>query len=495
MNLPAHLTTTGSSYPADSPSPADSSSPAGRYLDDCRALLDAVARAGIEVADLHGVRESLDALTVSADGGRAERAGVTVTTRLRVWLDGRQATVLLADPAAADPEETAALARALARRATAAPGTASPAVVDGAPTVTDGVPAVTDGVTTVTDGVTTGLLPGPAGTEAPLPAQDRLAPLVRTLAARRSGPAALGTEHVRTHRCTVIARTPERAVGFEHVQHHVWHWREGLGGHRLDGLTAPAFADLDFARLDDRTDEFLALHTALHTAVREPLGRQGRIRVLLRPEVAAHLVRSLGFLLCAGNVLSGMRPLLERIGRRIAAPAVTLVDDPLLPGGSESAPVDAEGTPTARALLLEEGRLRGFLTNRAGAAALGVTPTGAARCPNLARRTLEGPSNILLAEGTVSPAELRDQLDDGLEAVAVTQPGRIRGRRGTFVTEVLGWRIRGGRRVHPVGPVRLSLGIFELLRSVEATGNDAVASYLATGARTPSVLVGGMEVG
>lgn len=443
--------------------------PAGRFLDDCRALLDAVARAGADDADLYGVREPLDGLTVFADGGRTERVGVTAFVRLRVWLDGRRSTVLLGDPAAVDPEDTAAFAIALARRATAAPGPPPPAAAAVDPA---------------------GPLPGTARPEELLPAKTRLAPLLSTLAAHRNGPAGLGTEHVRTHRCTVIARGTEQAVGFEHAQDHVWHWREGLGGHRIDGLTAGTFADLDFARLQARIDEFQALHTTTH----KPLQGHGRMRVLLHPEVAAHLVRSLGFLLCAANVLSGMRPLLERIGRRIAAPAVTLLDDPRITGGSESAPVDAEATPTTRQLLIEEGRLRGFLTNRANAAVLGVTPTGAARCPDLTRRTVEGPSNIVLAEGTSSPAELRELLKDGLEAVTVTQPGRIRGRRGRFVTEVLGWRIHAGHRTHAAGPVRLSLGIFELLRSVEATGNDAVPSFLATGARAPSVLVDAMEV-
>ncbi len=428
---------------------------AEQLLAGCQDLLDAVLKEGGDSADLQAVASTVGSAQAFADGTYSERTGTATSTGLRVRAAGGAASLLLGAPPA-DPRETARLAVALARASRG--GDLSDPLAPGR--------AVHP------------LPPGPA----PDTAADR--ELLGGLLAPADGPVALGAEHVGTRSWTVVCDTAGTAVAHERVEHHLWHWLEGIGGHMVDGLVAPGPEGLRPQVLRERAEAFRAVHRAGPRA--EP--PDGPLPVLLHPEVAAHLARSLGFLFCAGNVLSGMRPLLSRVGRRIAAPHVTLTDDPC-------DPVDAEANPTSRQILLENGTLRGFLTGRASAAALGITPSGAARRAAPDRAVVESPSRIALAPGTASRAELRSRLDDGIEAVCVMQPGRIRGRRGTFTTVVLGWRIRGGRRTHAVGPVRISLGVFELLRSVGAVGDDPACSFLAAGATAPSVLVDRMEVG
>ncbi|GII88983.1 hypothetical protein Ssi03_69730 [Sphaerisporangium siamense] len=439
---------------------------------------------------------SVRATQVFADGTHAARQGVTTTTGLRVRAGDGAAALLLGAPPES-PEDVARLAVALARRSRADNGlplislTPTP---DGPPRLTptpEGSPRLTpDGAPLLSatghDGRSavfpdTAVHPAPAEPEAPF---ETSRGLLAGLLAPADGPAGLGAEYVHTRSWTIAVDGTGAAVAYEQSGHHAWHWLEGLGGHMVDGLTASRFDELRWDALAARAREF----RAVHLAGPRPLDEEGPLPVLLHPGVAAHLVRSLGFLFSAGNVLAGMRPLLERVGRRIASPAVTLVDDP-------SGPVDAEGTPTRRQTLLDGGVLRGFLTGRTSAAELGVTPSGAARRAAPDQPAVESPSRISLAAGERSLDALRAEMGDGVEAVGVVQPGAIRGRRGTFTTVILGWRVHDGQRAEPLGPVRLSSGIFELLRSITATGDDPSHSHLAPGAESPSILVSRMNIG
>ncbi|RCG25391.1 TldD/PmbA family protein [Sphaerisporangium album] len=454
MNPPA-LTT-----PPAAPESSGTTASVGaeELLHGCRALLDAVAAEGGDAADVQCVSTSVRAVQAFADGAHAGRQGVTVTTGLRVRAGEGAATLLLGAPPAS-PGDVARLAVALARRSHGE-GDRPLAPI----------------------GVGAAVHPAVPEPEAPFEVSRRF--LAELLTPPEAGPVALGAEHVHTRSWTVVADGVGSAVAYEQAGHHAWHWLEGLGGHMVDGLAASRFDELRWDALAARAREF----RAVHLAGPRPLDHDGALPVLLHPDVAAHLVRSLGFLLCAGNVLSGMRPLLERVGRRIASPAVTLADDPV-------SPVDAEGTPARRQVLLERGVLKGFLTGRANASELGVTPSGAARRSAPDQPAVESPSHISLAAGEDSRDALRARLGDGIEAVGVVQPGRIRGRRGTFTTVVLGWRVRDGRRTEALGPVRVSLGVFELLRSIQATADDPAHSYLAAGARSPSILLSHMRTG
>src|SRR3546814_8348940 len=66
-------------------------------------------------------------------------------------------------------------------------------------------------------------------------------------------------------------------------------------------------------------------------------------------------------------------------GERIASPGVTVVDDGTLPDRRGSISVDDEGTPSNRTVLIEDGRLVGFMQDRMNARLMGMRPTGNGR--------------------------------------------------------------------------------------------------------------------
>ncbi|MBC3990225.1 hypothetical protein H8N00_15310 [Streptomyces sp. AC563] len=284
---------------------------------------------------------------------------------------------------------------------------------------------------------------------------------------------------------------------WDHTHRRLRHWVGGAGGQHLEG--AVTWGD----RLPDPLvprEERLGL-----LAVRDAgPGPRGTMPVLLRPAVALHLVNLLASMVNGTNVLGGMRALRERVGRRIAAPAVTVVDDGRLDGPYGSL-VDDEGVPTARNVLLESGVLRGFLHSRATAAAFGCPPNGCA-----VRSQPDGPIGPAVRGFALLPRggggagasggsdgvdELRALLGTGLEAVAVCRPAvRTDGGRKIRL-ELFGWHVRAGERDRPVGPVTLEVGLFGWLRTVAACGPTLHHSAVFRGLAAPAVLLSEGSVG
>lgn len=221
----------------------------------------------------------------------------------------------------------------------------------------------------------------------------------------------------------------------------------------------------------------------------------GRHPVLLSPVAAADLARGLGVLFSGDLVLGDLRPLADRLGRRIASPAVTLVDDGALAGGRRSRPFDDEGTPTRRTVLLEKGRLREFLHTLETAARLECEPNGKAHRITVTHSPRPGPSNIYLAAGEATAAELRDEVSRGLLVTGFTRPGRVVSSTGRFTAMAYGqWR-EPGAPPRAVSRVPLSAGVFPLLRHIRGCGDDLRFSPLSGGAGAPTVLIAEMVVG
>src|SRR5204863_934077 len=82
------------------------------------------------------------------------------------------------------------------------------------------------------------------------------------------------------------------------------------------------------------------------------------VPVIFDPDTAASLLRSIAGAASGPSLYRRASFLLERLGSRIAAPAVTIVDDGLRPGALGSRPFDGEGLPTRRTVLVGEGTLQ-----------------------------------------------------------------------------------------------------------------------------------------
>ena len=204
------------------------------------------------------------------------------------------------------------------------------------------------------------------------------------------------------------------------------------------------------------------------------LGRQlgakplktGRRRAVLEPDVVATLLELFCYALSGKTLAEGKSRLADKLGRRVASRAVTLVDDATLAGGLASRPFDAEGTPSERLTVVEEGVLRSFLHNSDTAARTGQQTTGhAAR--NYRSTLAVAATNLLLLPGAGVSEQDGVIITDLMGVHAGANP-----ISGDVSVQAMGLEVNGGER-RPVDDFAISFNLFELLERVEEVGDDA----------------------
>jgi TldD protein len=105
-----------------------------------------------------------------------------------------------------------------------------------------------------------------------------------------------------------------------------------------------------------------------------------------------------------------------RIGERVAAPGVTVIDDGAMEQRRGSLTIDDEGTPTRRNVLIEDGILKGYLQDRLNARLMGMEPTGSGRRESFAHAPMPRMTNTFMLGGNDDPGELVERVKDGLFA-------------------------------------------------------------------------------
>ncbi|MBC7105659.1 MAG: TldD/PmbA family protein, partial [Firmicutes bacterium] len=136
----------------------------------------------------------------------------------------------------------------------------------------------------------------------------------------------------------------------------------------------------------------------------KPVGTR-RVPVVLDPYVAASFLGVLAPSFSAEAVQKGRSLFAGRLGETVAAAGVTVIDDGALEGGVASGPFDGEGVPTRRKVLIDDGRLAGFLYHTYSAARDRVDSTGNAVRSSFKSLPEVGTTNFYLKPGPYSPEE------------------------------------------------------------------------------------------
>jgi PmbA protein len=207
-------------------------------------------------------------------------------------------------------------------------------------------------------------------------------------------------------------------------------------------------------------------------------GETRRAPVVLSPEVAASLAAEIAGACSGGALLRDASFLADSLGREVASPLLTLVDDPLLPRGLASRPFDGEGVRPRRKALVERGVLRGFLLDAYSLRRLRAERPGRAEggVPGNADRGLAGSggagfTNLFVEAGTTDPEAILAGVEEGLY-VTETMGFGVNPVTGDYSKGAAGLRIRGGRLDHPVQEVTIAGNLADMLRAVDAVGND-----------------------
>ncbi|HZP30173.1 MAG TPA: TldD/PmbA family protein [Acidimicrobiia bacterium] len=246
------------------------------------------------------------------------------------------------------------------------------------------------------------------------------------------------------------------------------------------------FADLDLE---------VAARDAVERAVRM-LGatqpKSERLPVILDPLVTRSLLAILGSALSGESVLKGRSMFVDRAGEVVAAPGVTLVDDPTVADAFGASTHDSEGVPTRRTVLVDAGVLRGFLHNvytgrRSGSGTTGSAVRGVKSTPGVGARALA------LTPGTRTPDEIVAGADRTLYVQSVS--GLHSGTNpvsGDFSVGAEGLMVRGGALAEPVREVTIASTLPRMLQEVAEVGSDL--TWLPGGAAGMTVVLGEMTL-
>ncbi|HEY9102675.1 metalloprotease TldD [Chitinimonas sp.] len=161
-----------------------------------------------------------------------------------------------------------------------------------------------------------------------------------------------------------------------------------------------------------------------------------------------------------------------RVGQRVAAKGVTVVDDGTIPDRRGSLNVDDEGNPTQRTVLIEDGVLQGYLQDNLNARLMGVAPTGNGRRESYAHLTMPRMTNTVMMNGDKSPEEIIASMKRGLYAVQFAG-GQVDITSGKFVFSASeAYWVEDGKIQYPVKGATLIGNGPDVLTKVGMIGND-----------------------
>ncbi|MBN7137187.1 metalloprotease TldD [Lysobacter enzymogenes] len=195
-----------------------------------------------------------------------------------------------------------------------------------------------------------------------------------------------------------------------------------------------------------------------------------------------------------------------RMGQRVAAPGVTIVDDGTLEGRRGSLNVDDEGTPTNCTTLIEDGVLVGYMQDTLNARLMGMAPTGNGRRESFAHLPMPRMTNTYMLAGTHDPEEMIRSVKKGLYAVNFGG-GQVDITSGKYVFSATeAYLIEDGKVTAPVKGATLIGNGPETMRKVSMIGHDLAldegvgvcgkdGQSVPVGVGQPSLLIDGLTVG
>lgn len=214
----------------------------------------------------------------------------------------------------------------------------------------------------------------------------------------------------------------------------------------------------------------------------------GRMPVLFDPRVASSLLGHFAAAVSGGAVARKSSFLQDKLGERIFAPGVAIVDDPLRPRGSRSRPFDGEGLDVARRELVADGVLTGWFAESASARQLGIQPTGnASRGAGGAPGA--GPSNFYFAAGKKSRDQLLAEFPEALLVVELIGQG-VNPVTGDYSRGAAGFLVRNGAVAEPVSGITIAGNLLDMFATLEP-GSDL---EFRRGVDSPTVLIPEMTV-
>jgi PmbA protein len=213
-----------------------------------------------------------------------------------------------------------------------------------------------------------------------------------------------------------------------------------------------------------------------------------RVPVVFDRRVAGSLIGHLATAINGSSVARKTSFLKDRLGDRLFAPGIRIIDDPLQRRGLRSRPFDAEGVTSRPLALVDDGVLRSWLLDSATARELGLATTGHAQ-RGVSSAPSPAVSNLHMEAGTRSPDELIADIEEGFYVTDLIGMG-VNSVTGDYSRGAAGFWIENGARRYPVSEVTIAGHLTEIFRTL-APANDLQFRY---GTNAPTLRVEGLTV-
>jgi len=236
-----------------------------------------------------------------------------------------------------------------------------------------------------------------------------------------------------------------------------------------------AGGNIGFELFDEPIVEELSLKASKRAVRMLGAGRAagGRMPVVISSEAGGTMIHeAIGHGLEADLAQHGLSVYSNKLGQEVASRLVTVIDDATLPCKRGSYRFDDEGTPSRRIVLVDKGRLSGYLYDRLSAMRDGVKSTGNGRRESYQHRPIPRMSNTFIAPGNVSPEEVVRFTWNGL-FVRKMGGGQVNTVTGDFVFDVQeGYKIENGVLGEAVREATLTGNGPSVLRSIDMVASD-----------------------
>ena len=213
-----------------------------------------------------------------------------------------------------------------------------------------------------------------------------------------------------------------------------------------------------------------------------------KVPVVFDARSAGSLVSHLASAANGASVARKTSFLRDKMGAKLFADGIHIVDDPLRRRGLRSHPFDGEGVACKRLALVEDGVLRSWLLDSATARELGLVTTGNAQRGG-SSVTTPAPSNLHLQPGHLAPDALIADITNGFYVTDLIGVGANM-VTGDYSRGASGFWIENGKRTYPVSEVTIAGNLLDMFRTL-APANDLEFRY-ATNA--PTLRVEGLTV-
>jgi len=199
----------------------------------------------------------------------------------------------------------------------------------------------------------------------------------------------------------------------------------------------------------------------------------GRMPVVMAAEAGGTMIHeACGHALEADFIQKGTSIFTNKVGQKVASELITVVDDATMPAKYGSFRFDDEGTPSQKKVLIENGILKGYMSDRMNASLLGLLPSGNGRRESFRTKPVPRMTNTYIQSGLSNPADIIASVRNGL-LIKKMGGGEVNVTNGDFVFEVTeAYLIENGQVKYPVRGAMLIGNGPQVLQQIDMVGWD-----------------------